>query len=123
MKTEKKIREMQEILYKEIDLQMEKGLTIKDSEVIQTHAMLGALEMVLRDDLNLVFSKEMEKQYWFITQHKNRFVVSETIDRDRESDKERKVQGNYFKEKHKAWEALIDLMTALRKNREKLEEK
>ena len=122
MKTEREIEKMKEILHKEVELQMKKGLTIKDKEVIQTHSMLGALEMVLRDDLNLIFSEDLKKQYWFITQNKNKFIISATIDKNRESDKKRKEEGNYFKEKIEALEALLDIMKVLRKNREKLEE-
>nr|DAN35376.1 MAG TPA: hypothetical protein [Caudoviricetes sp.] len=122
MKTEREIEKMKEILHKEVELQMKKGLTIKDKEVIQTHSMLGALEMVLRDDLNLIFSEDFKNQYWFITQNKNKFIISATIDKNRESDKKRKEEGNYFKEKIEALDALLVLTTALRKNREKLEE-
>ena len=122
MKTRREIEKMKEILHKEVELQMKKGLTIKDKEVIQTHTMLGTLELVLRDDLNLIFSEDLKKQYWFITQHKNKFIISSTIDKARKSDKERKTEGNYFKEKTEALIALMDLMTSLRKNREKREE-
>ena len=115
MKTEREIEKMKEILHKEVELQMK--------EVIQTHSMLGALEMVLRDDLNLIFSEDLKKQYWFITQNESKFIISATIDKNRESDKKRKEEGNYFKEKIEAMEALLVLTQALRKNREKLEEK
>lgn len=122
MKTKREIEKMKEILHKEVELQMKKGLTIKDEEVIQTHTMLGTLEIVLRDDLNLIFSEDFKKQYWFITQYKNKFIISATIDKNRKSDKKRKAEGNYFKEKIEAQIALIDLMTSLRKNRENEEE-
>ena len=107
MKTRREIEKMKEILHK---------------EVIQTHTMLGTLELVLRDDLNLIFSEDLKKQYWFITQHKNNFIISATIDKNRKSGKKRKAEGNYFKEKIEAQIALIDLMTSLRKNRENEEE-
>lgn len=43
MKTEKQIREMKEILYKEIDLLMRQGKTIEDSEMQNLHGMLGMI--------------------------------------------------------------------------------
>ena len=43
MKTEEQIREMKEILHKEIDLSIRQGKTIEDSEMQNLHSMLGMI--------------------------------------------------------------------------------
>ena len=120
MKTEEQIREMKEILYKEIDLLMRQGKTIEDSEMQNLHGMLGMIHLILDDKLSLVYSEDYKNLYWFINLHKNRFVISSTIDKNRTSDKERKEEGNYFKTKLEAFFVLVKLRTDLIKNKEEL---
>ena len=120
MKTEEQIREMKEILYKEINLSMKQGKTIEDSEIQNLHSMLGAINIILDDKLTLIYSEDYKNLYWFINLHKNRFVISSTVDKDRTSDKERKEEGNYFKTKAEAFFVLVKLRTDLIKNKEEL---
>lgn len=120
MKTEEQIREMKEILYKEIDLLMKQGKTIEDVEMQKLHSMLGTIYLVLDDERFLVYSEDYKSLYWFIDLHKNRFVISSTVDKDRTSDKERKEEGNYFKTKAEAFFVLVKLRTDLIKNKEDL---
>ena len=123
MKTEEQIREMKEILYKEINLSMKQGKTIEDSEIQNLHSMLGAINIILDDKLTLIYSEDYKNLYWFINLHKNRFVISSTVDKDRTSDKERKEEGNYFKTKAEAFFVLMKLRTDLIENKGKQEEK
>ena len=118
MKTEEQIREMEEILHREVDLLMRQGKTFKDSEVQSLHSMLGIINIILDDKQTLVFSEDYKNLYWFINLHKNRFVISSTVDKDRTSDKERKEEGNYFKTKAEAFFVLVKLRTDLIKNKE-----
>ena len=118
MKTEEQIREMKEILHKEVDLSMRQGKTIKDVEMQNLHSMLGMIHLILDDERFLVYSEDYKNLYWFINMHKNRFVISSTIDKDRTSDKERKEEGNYFKTKAEAFFVLSRLGTDLIKNKE-----
>ena len=120
MKTEKQIREMKEILYKEIDLLMRQEKTIEDSEMQNLHGMLGMIHLILDDKLSLVYSEDYKNLYWFIDLQKNRFVISSIIDKNRTSDKERKEEGNYFKTKAEAFFVLVKLRTDLIKNKEEL---
>lgn len=120
MKTEEQIREMKEILYKEINLSMRQGKTIEDSEIQNLHSMLGAINIILDDKLTLIYSEDYKNLYWFINLHKNRFVISSTVDKDRTSDKERKEEGNYFKTKAEAFFVLMKLRTDLIKNKEEI---
>lgn len=118
MKTEEQIREMKEILYKEIDLLMRQGKTIEDSEMQNLHGMLGMIHLILDDERTLIYSEDYKNLYWFIELHKNRFVISSTVDKDRTSDKERKEEGNYFKTKIEAFFVLTKLKTYLLENKE-----
>lgn len=120
MKTEEQIREMKEILYKEINLSMKQGKTIEDSEIQNLHSMLGAINIILDDKLTLIYSEDYKNLYWFINLHKNRFVISSTVDKDRTSDKERKEEGNYFKTKAEAFFVLMKLKKDLIKNKEEI---
>ena len=122
MKTEEQIREMKEILYKEINLLMRQGKTIEDSEIQNLHGMLGMIHLILDDKLSLIYSEDYKNLYWFINLHKNRFVISSTVDKDRTSDKERKEEGNYFKTKVEAFFVLMKLRTDLIENKGKQEE-
>ena len=122
MKTEEQIREMKEILYKEIDLLMEQGKTIEDVEMQNLHSMLGMIHLILDDKRFLVHSEDYKNLYWFIDLRK-RFVISSTVDKDRTSDKERKEEGNYFKTKAEAFFVLMKLRTDLIENKGKQEEK
>ena len=123
MKTEERIREMKEMLCKEIDLLMKQGKTIEDVETQNLHAMLGTIYLILDDELALIYSEDHKNLYWFINLHKNRFVISSTVDKDRTSDKERKEEGNYFKTKAEAFFVLMKLRTDLIENKGKQEEK
>ena len=123
MKTEEQIREMKEILYKEINLLMRQGKTIEDSEIQNLHGMLGMIHLILDDERTLIYSEDYKNLYWFINLHKNRFVISSTVDKDRRSDKERKEEGNYFKTKVEAFFVLTKLRTDLIENKGKQEEK
>ena len=87
MKTEEQIRETKEILYKEIDLLMKQGKTIKDVEMQNLRSMLGVIHLILDDERTLIYSEDYKNLYWFINLHKNRFVISSTVDKDRKSDK------------------------------------
>ena len=118
MKTEKQIREMKEILHKEVDLLMRQGKTIEDVEMQNLHSMLGTIYLILDDERFLVYSEDYKNLYWFIDLHKNRFVISSTIDKNRISDKERRKEGNYFKTKEEAFFVLVKLRTDLIKNKE-----
>ena len=118
MKTEEQIREMKEILHKEVDLSIRQGKTIKDVEMQNLHSMLGMIHLILDDERTLIYSEDYKNLYWFINMHKNRFVISSTIDKDRTSDKERKDEGNYFKTKLEAFFVLSRLGTDLIKNKE-----
>ena len=120
MKTEEQIRELKEILYKEINLSMKQGKTIEDSEIQNLHSMLGAINIILDDKLTLIYSEDYKNLYWFINLHKNRFVISSTVDKDRTSDKERKEEGNYFKTKAEAFFVLMKLKKDLIKNKEEI---
>ena len=120
MKTEEQIREMKEILHKEVDLSMKQGKTIEDVEMQKLHNMLGTIHLILDDERFLVYSEDYKNLYWFINLHKNRFVISSTVDKDRISDKERKEEGNYFKTKAEAFFVLVKLRTDLIKNKEDL---
>ena len=120
MKTKEQIREMKEILHKEVDLSMRQGKTIKDVEMQNLHSMLGMIHLILDDERTLIYSEDYKNLYWFINMHKNRFVISSTIDKDRTSDKERKEEGNYFKTKAEAFFVLVKLRTDLIKNKEEL---
>ena len=120
MKTKEQIREMKEILHKEVDLSMRQGKTIKDVEMQNLHSMLGMIHLILDDERTLIYSEDYKNLYWFINMHKNRFVISSTIDKDRTSDKERKDEGNYFKTKAEAFFVLVKLRTDLIKNKEEL---
>lgn len=120
MKTEEQIRETKEMLHKEIDLLMKQGKTIEDVEMQNLHAMLGTIYLILDDELALIYSEDHKNLYWFINLHKNRFVISSTVDKDRTSDKERKEEGNYFKTKAEAFFVLVKLRTDLIKNKEDL---
>ena len=120
MKTEEQIRETKEMLHKEIDLLMKQGKTIEDVEMQNLHAMLGTIYLILDDELALIYSEDHKNLYWFINLHKNRFVISSTVDKDRTSDKERKEEGNYFKTKAEAFSVLVKLRTDLIKNKEEL---
>ena len=120
MKTEEQIRETKEMLHKEIDLLMKQGKTIEDVEMQNLHAMLGTIYLILDDELALIYSEDYKNLYWFINLHKNRFVISSTVDKDRTSDKERKEEGNYFKTKAEAFFVLVKLRTDLIKNKEDL---
>lgn len=122
MKTEEQIREMKEILHKEVDLSMRQGKTIKDVEMQNLHSMLGMIHLILDDERTLIYSEDYKNLYWFINMHKNRFVISSTIDKDRTSDKERKDEGNYFKTKVEAFFVLTKLKTYLSENKENKEE-
>ena len=122
MKTEEQIRKMEEILHREVDLLMRQGKTFKDSEVQSLHSMLGIINIILDDKQTLVFSEDYKNLYWFINLHKNRFVISSTVDKDRTSDKERKEEGNYFKTKAEAFFVLMKLRTDLIENKGKQEE-
>lgn len=121
MKTEEQIREMKEILHKEVDLLMRQGKTFKDLESQNLHGMLGIIHIILDDELSLIYSEDYKNLYWFINMHKNRFVISSTIDKDRTSDKERKDEGNYFKTKVEAFFVLTKLKTYLSENKENKE--
>ena len=121
MKTEEQIREMKEILYKEIDLLMKQGKTIEDVEMQKLHSMLGMIHLILDAERTLIYSEDYKNLYWFINMHKNRFVISSTIDKDRTSDKERKEEGNYFKTKVEAFFVLTKLKTYLLENKENRE--
>lgn len=123
MKTEEQIREMKEILHREVDLLMRQGKTFKDPESQNLHGMLGIIHIILDDELSLIYSEDYKNLYWFINLHKNRFVISSTVDKDRTSDKERKEEGNYFKTKAEAFFVLTKLRTDLIENKEKQEEK
>ena len=123
MKTEEQIREMKEILHKEVDLSMKQGKTIKDVEMQNLHSMLGMIHLILDDERTLIYSEDYKNLYWFINMHKNRFVISSTIDKDRTSDKERKDEGNYFKTKVEAFFVLTKLKTYLSENKENKENK
>ena len=123
MKTEEQIRKMKEILYKEIDLLMRQGKTIKNSKMQNLHSMLGMIHLILDDERTLIYSEDYKNLYWFINLHKNRFVISSTIDKNRTSDKERKEEGNYFKTKAEAFFVLMKLRTDLIENKGKQEEK
>ena len=114
MKTEEQIREMKEILHKEIDLLMRQGKTIEDVEMQNLHGMLGMMHLILDDERTLIYSEDYKNLY------KNRFVISSTIDKNRTSDKERKEEGNYFKTKAEAFFVLVKLRTDLIKNKEEL---
>ena len=118
MKTEEQIREMKEILYKEIDLLMKQGKTIEDVGMQNLHSMLGMIHLILDDERTLIYSEDYKNLYWFINLHKNRFVISSTVDKGRTSDKERKEEGNYFKTKVEAFFVLSRLGTDLIKNKE-----
>ena len=118
MKTEEQIREMKEILHKEVDLLMRQGKTIEDVEMQNLHSMLGTIYLILDDERFLVYSEDYKNLYWFIDLRKNRFVISSTVDKDRTSDKERKEEGNYFKTKEEAFFVLVKLRTDLIKNKE-----
>ena len=120
MKTEEQIREMEEILHREVDLLMRQGKTFKDPESQNLHGMLGIIRIILDDELSLIYSEDYKNLYWFINLHKNRFVISSTVDKDRTSDKERKEEGNYFKTKAEAFFVLVKLRTDLIKNKEEL---
>ena len=120
MKTEEQIREMEEILHREVDLLMRQGKTFKDPESQNLHGMLGIIRIILDDELSLIYSEDYKNLYWFINLHKNRFVISSTVDKDRTSDKERKEEGNYFKTKAEAFFVLVKLRTDLIKNKEDL---
>ncbi|EEX75269.1 hypothetical protein [Leptotrichia hofstadii] len=120
MKTEEQIREMKEILHKEIDLSMRQGKTIKDVEMQNLHSMLGMIHLILDDERTLIYSEDYKNLYWFINMYKNRFVISSTVDKDRTSDKERKEEGNYFKTKAEAFFVLVKLRTDLIKNKEEI---
>lgn len=120
MKTEEQIKEIKEILYKEINLSMKQGKTIEDSEIQNLHSMLGAINIVLDDQLTLIYSEDYKNLYWFINLHKNRFVISSIVDKDRTSDKERKEEGNYFKTKAEAFFVLMKLRKDLIKNKEEI---
>lgn len=123
MKTEEQIREMEEILHREVDLLMRQGKTFKDPESQNLHGMLGIIHIILLDDeLSLIYSEDYKNLYWFINLHKNRFVISSTVDKDRTSDKERKEEGNYFKTKVEAFFVLMKLRTDLIENKGKQEE-
>ena len=80
MKTEEQIREMEEILRKEVDLSMRQGKTIKDVEMQNLHSMLGMIHLILDDERTLIYSEDYKNLYWFINLHKNRFVISSTVD-------------------------------------------
>ena len=121
MKTEEQIREMKEILHKEVDLLMRQGKTIEDSKMQNLHSMLGMIHLILDDERTLIYSEDYKNLYWFINMHKNRFVISSTIDKDRTSDKERKDEGNYFKTKVEAFFVLTKLKTYLSENKENKE--
>ena len=121
MKTEEQIREMKEILYKEIDLLMRQGKTIEDSEIQKLRGMLGMIHLILDDKRTLIYSEDHKNLYWFINLHKNRFVISSTVDKNRTSDKERKEKGNYFKTKVEAFFVLTKLKTHLSENKENKE--
>ena len=123
MKTEEQIREIEEMLHKEVDLSMRQGKTIKDVEMQNLHSMLGMIHLILDDDQTLIYSEDYKNLYWFINLHKNRFVISSTVDKDRISDKERKEEGNYFKTKAEAFFVLMKLRTDLIENKGKQEEK
>ena len=123
MKTEEQIREMEEILHREVDLLMRQGKTFKDPESQNLHGMLGIIRIILDDELSLIYSEDYKNLYWFINLHKNRFVISSTVDKDRISDKERKEEGNYFKTKAEAFFVLMKLRTDLIENKGKQEEK
>ena len=123
MKTEEQIREMEEILHREVDLLMRQGKTIKDSEMQNLHGMLGIIHLILDDERTLIYSEDYKNLYWFINLHKNRFVISSTVDKDGTSDKERKEEGNYFKTKAEAFFVLMKLRTDLIENKGKQEEK
>ena len=123
MKTEEQIREMEEMLHKEVDLSMRQGKTIKDVEMQNLHSMLGMIHLILDDDRTLIYSEDYKNLYWFINLQKNRFVISLTVDKDRTSDKERKEEGNYFKTKAEAFFVLMKLRTDLIENKGKQEEK
>ena len=118
MKTEEQIREMKEILHKEVDLSMRQGKTIKDVEIQNLHSMLGMIHLILDDERFLVYSEDYKNLYGVIDLRKNRFVISSTVDKDRTSDKERKEEGNYFKTKEEAFFVLVKLRTDLIKNKE-----
>lgn len=122
MKTEEQIREMEEMLHKEVDLSMRQGKTIKDVEMQNLHSMLGMIHLILDDDRTLIYSEDYKNLYWFINLQKNRFVISLTVDKDRTSDKERKEEGNYFKTKAEAFFVLMKLRTDLIENKGKQEE-
>ena len=123
MKTEEQIREMKEILHREVDLLMRQGKTFKDPESQNLHGMLGMIHLILDDERTLIYSEDYKNLYWFIDLHKNRFVISSTVDKDRTSDKERKEEGNYFKTKAEAFFVLVKLRTDLIENKGKQEEK
>ena len=123
MKTEEQIREMEEILHREVDLLMRQGKTFKDPESQNLHGMLGIIRIILDDKLSLIYSEDYKNLYWFIDLHKNRFVISSTVDKDRTSDKEWKEEGNYFKTKAEAFFVLMKLRTDLIENKGKQEEK
>ena len=122
MKTEEQIREMEEILHREVDLLMRQGKTFEDPESQNLHGMLGIIRIILDDELSLIYSEDYKNLYWFINLHKNRFVISSTVDKDRTSDKERKEEGNYFKTKAEAFFVLMKLRTDLIENKGKQEE-
>ena len=123
MKTEEQIRKMEEILHREVDLLMRQGKTIEDSEIQNLHGMLGMIHLILDDKRTLIYSEDYKNLYWFINLHKNRFVISSTVDKDRTSDKERKEEGNYFKTKAEAFFVLMKLRTDLIENKGKQEGK
>ena len=58
MKTEEQIREMKEILYKEIDLLMRQRKTIEDVEMQNLHSMLGMIHLILDNDRTLIYSED-----------------------------------------------------------------
>ena len=120
MKTEEQIREMAEALHKRIYLTMKQEKTFENPEVQNLHGMLGMIHLILDDKLSLVYSEDYKNLYWFIDLHKNRFVISSTVDKDRTSDKERKEEGNYFKTKAEAFFVLVKLRTDLIENKEDL---
>lgn len=122
MKTEEQIREMEEILHREVDLLMRQGKTFKDPESQNLHGMLVMIHLILDDKLSLVYSEDYKNLYWFIDLQKNRFVISSTVDKDRTLDKERKEEGNYFKTKAEAFFVLMKLRTDLIENKGKQEE-
>ena len=54
MKTEKQIRKMKEILYKEIDLLMRQGKTFENPEVQNLHTSLGLIYIILDKEKGVI---------------------------------------------------------------------